>query len=527
MTDVEPAGETGSLTGRELVRRVSVRWRVFLGTWVAVFLAVAIWTFVATPRYRSEARLRIQNETPIGAAASALSDQLTSVPGANAAGGLLSLGKDELETEIAVLKSNRIADEMIDSLAFGVRALKPAASRAAVVHARTVDPNVDIDGTLTLTRRGDGHYRTDWSGHDSNPTIPAMLIPGVPVQIGGFAVMLPLDLLGSGPSKIVVKFLPRYKVYKLLDKRLTIERQEGGSRLVEVTYDDPDRVLAAQVLNVLVNDYMQYTKSTERTEDTISVVELRGQVDSTFRSLTASESALRQFQEQSRLIDPKEQAADEVKRLSVVSTKVDAIAAERNALYQMLQIIGRRSDDGKDPAAYRQLATFPSLISNRAIQDLLQTLVQLENERSALGVRRTEENPEYKQLSDRIVQVEGELYQVGPQYLESLDQQLASTVHTASALGDTLDMLPAAATRYGQLLRERTVQEATYVALLKELKAAELKDLLRQDRIRLVDVPRVANRDDPQFPKKPVMLVLGAVLGLALAVVAVFGMELW
>ncbi len=527
MTGVEATTDSGSLTGRDLARRISRRRYVLLVTWAAVFIAVAIWAFVATPRYRSEARLRIDNQSPVGAAASALSDELSSVPGGSAAGGLLSLGKDELETEIGVLKSNRIADEMIDSLALGVRVVKPASSRVAVLHARTVDPNVDVDGTLTLSRQGDGHYRTGWSGHDSNPKIPATLIPGVPVQIGGFAVMLPLDLLGSGPSKIVVKFLPRYKVYKLLDKRMTIERQEGGSRLVEVTYDDPDRVLAAQVVSVLVNDYMQYTKSTERTQDTISVVELRAQVDSTFRKLTASESALRLFQEQSRLIDPKEQATDEVKRIAAVSTKVDAIAAERNALSRMLQIIGQRSNGGEDPAAYRQLATFPSLITNRAIQDLLQTLVDLENKRSEMGVRRTEENAEYKQISDRITEVERELYQVGPQYLESLDQQLASTVHTATALSDTLDALPAAATRYGQLLRARTVQEATYVALLKELKAAELKDLLRQDRIRLVDVPRVANRDDPQFPKKKVMLVLGAVLGSALGVVAVFGLELW
>lgn len=522
---------------RDVFRRVGRRYRLLAGVFVVVFGAIAIWTFVATPRYRSEARLRIDSESPIGAAASMLGEQLSSIPGAagaasavagggGGASSLLNLGRDELETEIGILESDRIADAMVDSLALGVRVTKPAANRASVLLARTLDPDVDIDGTLTLKRQGDGHYRTDWDGDDdSPPKLPAAMVPGVPVQIGGFSVMLPLRLLGSGPSKIVVKFLPRYKVHKLLDKRLVIERQEGGSRLVEITFDDPDRALAAEVVRVLIDKYRHYTAGTEITQDTTTIAELQHQVDSSYRTLRTSEAALRDFQERSRLVDPKEQATDEVKRIAAVSTKVDAIVAERNALAQMLQLIGQRSKGGEDPQAYRQLATFPSLITNRAIQDLLQTLVDLENQRSALGVRRTAENADYKQISDRITEVEGELYQVGPQYLESLDQQLESTVRTASALSDTLDLLPAAATRYGQLLRDETVQEATYVTLLKELKAAQLKDVLRQDRIHIVDAPRVANRHDPQFPKKPVMLVLAAVLGLAMAAAVGFGIE--
>ena len=142
-------------------------------------------------------------------------------------------------------------------------------------------------------------------------------------------------------------------------------------------------------------------------------------------------------------------------------------------------------------------------------------------------MRRTEANPEYKQLTDRIIEIERQLYQLGPQYLESLDQQLATTVKTVGSLMDTLQTMPAAATQYIRLVRDRTVLEATYLALQKQLKLAELKDVLRQQRVRIIDAPRLANPEDPAFPKKAVMITLGAVLALALAIAVGLAMELW
>jgi uncharacterized protein involved in exopolysaccharide biosynthesis len=296
---------------------------------------------------------------------------------------------------------------------------------------------------------------------------------------------------------------------------------------VEVSYEDPDRALAAQVVNRIVSEYVKYTTITERADDTTAVVQLRVQVDTTARRLARAEATLRAFEEQSRLIAPEEQATAQVKRISAISVQVDAISVERNALARMLTIIEQRSRGDGGPAAYRQLATFPSMITNRAIQDLLLALVDLENKRSELGVRRTAGNEELKQLTDRITEIERQLYASGTQYLESLDQQFAMTVRTVNALTDTLQAMPGAAMQYGRLVRDRTVFEVTYLALQKQLKAAELKDVLRQQRVRVVDAPRIANRDDPSFPKKPVMLLLGAVLGVALALTVGLAMELW
>ena len=520
----------GQQSLRDLSHRVvSRRWLLF-GVSGMVFAAVAAYAFLATPRYKSEARLRIESPNATPSMTSALADQASSaMPGGGAAGGLLGgLGRDELETDIGVLRSDRMSDAVVDSLDLMIRVTAPPDGRSRFVSARTIDPSSDsAEGRLTLTRQAGGRYLVERKKLDDAGPIPAVMTPGSTVRVGGSEITLGPNLAAGGPDKIVIDVLPRYKVHKLLDQRLTIERQEGGSRLVEVTFQDPDRVLAAQVVRRLVAEYLDYTRSTDQTEDTFTSSRLQLEADSAHRQLTAAEEVLRAFETRSGMIVPEDQATAQVKRIAAVSTRIDAINTERNALSRMLTIIDQRSRGGADASAYRELATFPSLITNRAIQDLLQSLVDLENKQSDLGTRRTEANPDYRQLTLRISQIEHQLYEVGPQYMESLGQQLATEVQTATALTDTLDKMPSAATEYVRLMRDRTVAEAKYIALEKQLTQADVRNVLREDRVHVIDAPRVANPDDPASPKKSVMLLLGLVLGIALALAAGLVVELW
>ena len=103
----------GEPTMRNTVSSALRRWIIPALAGGTVFALVATWTFLATPRYQSRALLRIDSR----AAASPMLDELKALPGI----GLMGLGSDELDTEIGVLKSQRIADAVLDSLALTVR----------------------------------------------------------------------------------------------------------------------------------------------------------------------------------------------------------------------------------------------------------------------------------------------------------------------------------------------------------------------------------------------------------------------
>lgn len=500
---------------RDLLRRIARRRRLLLGVGITVFLVVAAWTFLATPRFESRAVLRIESKSSMPA----LPDAVKDLP------GLSALAKDELETDIGVLKSARMSDATIDALGLAVQVVSPADDRAHVIRVRVVDSS-DVEGKITLSRRDDGRYDVDADDLDEFK-LPTVLAAGDSMRVGSVMLTLPENLRAGGPKRIKLRLLPRYKVHKRLDKRLDIKRQEGGSRLVELTFEDPDRHLAAQVLDHLVKEYVAYMLQIDQRDEDTQIRELRAALANTSVRLATAEEQLRRFQQRARVVLPEVQAEEQVKRIGLLDAKLDAIRIERNALARLLDLIRDRSRGGTDPTAVRQLATFPSLISNRAIQDLLGALNDLEGRRSVLSLTRTESNAELQQITARIHDIDQQIFRLGSQYLESLDQQLASSARTIGTLNDTLVVLPATAMLYGRLARDRTILDSEYVAIYKQLKLAEMQDVLRREKVKVVDPPRVANPDDPAFPKKGVQLALGLVLAFVLAFAVGLGVELW
>jgi uncharacterized protein involved in exopolysaccharide biosynthesis len=154
-------------------------------------------------------------------------------------------------------------------------------------------------------------------------------------------------------------------------------------------------------------------------------------------------------------------------------------------------------------------------------------LLDLENERSALLVQRTGENRDVRQLTDRIGELETQLYRLGTDYLESLDGQLSSIQKAMDGISTELEEFPEREMEYLRLFRDRSVFNEAYIMLQAQLRLAEVQDAIRDEGVRIVDVGLVAREDDPEFPKPLVNLLLGMVLGLALAVAAALVRDLW
>jgi uncharacterized protein involved in exopolysaccharide biosynthesis len=157
------------------------------------------------------------------------------------------------------------------------------------------------------------------------------------------------------------------------------------------------------------------------------------------------------------------------------------------------------------------------------VQDVLLALLELENQRSSMGIRRAAVNDEMRQLATRISELEQQLRRVGNQYLEGLGEQVAAGTATVKALTADLDAFPRDEMALVRLLRDRTLLAEGFAVLKKQLVQAELQAAMRSDLMQVVDAPRVADARDPAFPRTAVQLVLGAILGAAVGVVVAVG----
>jgi uncharacterized protein involved in exopolysaccharide biosynthesis len=230
-------------------------------------------------------------------------------------------------------------------------------------------------------------------------------------------------------------------------------------------------------------------------------------------------------------VAPEEEATQQVRRYAEILIQRDGIDVERSSLSQLLALIKARvGGEGRseiDPRAYRQLATFPTLISNQAIQDLLMGLLELENEQSALLVLRQEENRDVRQLTDRIRELEGQLFQLGTNYLESLDNHLASVDESLENISRELEEFPEREMEYLRLFRDRLVLGEALTLLEGQLRIAEVQDAIRNEGVRVVDIGVVAPEDEPEFPRPLVNLLLAIILGLALGLGSALVRDVW
>jgi uncharacterized protein involved in exopolysaccharide biosynthesis len=493
-----------------LVRLANFRALPFLVGGALLALVIA-WTVLATPRYRSNAMLQV--ERPRGA--SGLADAVSSIPGA----ALLGVGGgDEIDTHIGILRSRRLLDAVIDSLALTVQVVAPEVPRDQLIAARVLpgpagSPRREHEGLLHATLGDDGKWTLTAEDLRPDAPLPAAVRTGEAFRVGDLELTIIVGNTGGAASADGALYAARGAV----NKRLEVRRQAQGAQLIALEFEDADPTAASQVLSALLAEHREFVARTASGDAGATATELRRQIDQQQALLRTAEEDLRRFQERTGLVLPEEQGAAQIERYGMLRTQLDALAVERDALARVLALVDGRSSGGSDAQAYRQLATFPSLITNRAIQDLLLNLMTLENDRSELRLLRSDENADVRQLTARITELERQLQRMGTQYLESLDEQIAPLRSALGELDREIARLPEQELTFVRLSRERVMLNEGYLLMQKQLRTTELQDALRLDDVRVVDEPSLPHPDDPQFPKPLVNFVLGLVLAFTAA----------
>lgn len=507
------------ITLRVFVRRLAERWLLMSGIFVAVVMGVGLWSMATVPRYEGKAVLRIMD--PPGE--SSLARRMAALPG----GGVLGLGRDELETEIGILRSRRLAEAVVDSLFLMWELKKPPTLRRLVLDILQ-GGNPELEGRIELRSGEQGLYEISGKKRQGDRIFLGRVRAGDTVAWEGYRFRVVPSHPDSLPKGLRVTVLRRDQAVKKLIKGVRVRRQDGGSRLVEVSYLHPDRELAAAVVNSLVREYRRYKSEVELGEAGFKARELRVQAERYRQELAQAEEALRAFQEAHSLIAPEQQVEEEVRRFSEGRVRLDALEVEQRALREILSLVdGRVASSQRGKEAYRQLMAYPDLLSQQALAELLMSLVNLENEKSLLLLRRTEDNEDVQRIAARIAEVEDQIRRLGEDYLENLGAQAKEVQVTLQELESRLQKFPEVQVAFLRLQRNRQMLSEAYLTLDREARMAEVEKSLLLEGIRVVDSASVPHKDDPAYPKLWVQLLLGAGLGAVLAVLAALLRGFW
>jgi capsular exopolysaccharide synthesis family protein len=503
---VQHPGETVDV--KELLRTVlRNKWYV-LGVTAAAVLLAALYTSRVPPTYESSATLQIETGETGPPLLRDVSPALLSAAGVSGA----------LETEIAVLGSRQIAEAVADSLALHVQLSTPASSRSAVF--RELDaPREAQPGRFRLDRRDDGSYSVHGENESGSVPTPAQIEIGERVRIGDIEFTLSPALRDHPVERIAFEVVPFQHAVASL--RANLDARRLAPQIVRVDYRSDDPHLAAAVPNAAAHSFITYKARNRQVESSGAVSFLRQQVSTYEEQLRSAESLLQTYREEAQVVSPREEASEHVRRLAQLQARSDERRSERDALARLLERVHAETEqpiEGRSP--YRHLASYPAFLSNRAIQDILQTLTQLENRRADLLVRQTPEHVDVRGLSERIEELEYQLFETADSYLRSLDNEMASLNASLARFGVELEAIPAREVEFARLVRQQSLLEQLYTLLQTRLKEREIQEAMEHGDVRVLDVALVPEK--PIHPRVRLNLLAGAFLGLVLGVGVAF-----
>lgn len=422
-------------------------------------------------------------------------------------------GGNVIETDMLVLRSRQIAEAVADSLVLHVQLQKPNLPRSRVFAQVSAGREV-VPGTYEMTLRDDGSYSVEATDGPAAGGKPLVVQPGSPFRLGGATLALRPELRRSPPATIRVKVRPYRDAVAALRSDVSITRLDRMAQVLSIGYESTDPEFAAGVPNAAAASFMRYKASGSKLSSRSTVGFLREQVANYQGDLRSAETRLRAFRERAQVISVTDQASEQVKRLAELQAKRDEVNSERESLAALLERVQAEPAGDGAPSPYRALASFPTLLSNRAVQDILQSLTDLENRRSELLVRRTPTNADVQGFDQRIRELESQLFQTARSYLGSLNSQAASLENGLARFDRQLATIPATEVEFARLLREQKVLEEIYTLLQTRLKEAEIQEAVEPGNVRVIDSALVPL--EPVAPRPLVNMILGTVLGLLL-----------
>ncbi|MDB4948742.1 MAG: capsular exopolysaccharide family [Gemmatimonadetes bacterium] len=507
-----PGGKGDDPSLRQLWGTLARNRFLVLGVAAATMVAAALYTHTRRPLYASAATIRIDDQA----------GSQKSLLGSLAPMGGLGQGSS-LETEMLVLRSRRIAETVADSLALAVQLLEPHAPRDSVLRVLSA-PRDAPAGVFVLRSKGGGSFSLE--AEEPRPKgvkLPPRVQVGVPFQVGRAVLALAPALGASPPAEVRFSMAPFLSAVGDLQRALEVSRPDQKADVLNIAFRSTDARLAAAVPNAVSHTFVDYKQGIARSESHSAVEFLRQQVANYDRDLEASEQQLRAFRESRQVISLKDEATEQVQRLAKLQADHEQLVAEHTALSRLLARVRSAPRGADGPSPYRQLASFPVFLSNRAVQDMLQSLTTLENERADLLIRRTEENADVRGINQRVQEIELQLYQLSQNYLEGLSTQIRAAEQSLATFGAQLQTIPEREIDFARLSRRQGLLADIYTLLQTRLKEAEIRQASEPADVRVIDEALVPQR--PVSPKPLQNLVLAAILGLVLGVGAAFGRQ--
>jgi polysaccharide biosynthesis transport protein len=300
-----------------------------------------------------------------------------------------------------------------------------------------------------------------------------------------------------------------------------------NTRIIEIHYRSPDKNLAANVVNTLINTYIEQNFKT-RFESTMQASDwLSKQLVDLQMKVETSQEKLVQYQKQHEIlgIDEKQNiTTSKLDELNKELTSAESDRMERESVYRLVQ-----SGD-PDTAAAAATSAGAGNASSGLMEKMREQQADLKIQIAQLSTQFGTSYPKVVQLDTQLKEVDAQLQLEMTKVVSRVRSGYLAALQHETMLRQALDnqkqeanKLNESAIEYSLLKRDVESYRTLYEGLMEKLKEAGVTAGLRSNNIRSVDKARVPTY--PSEPNVPRNLTFALALGLSTGIGLAFLLE--
>ena len=484
------------------------RRRSALTVFLLVVIGVTLFTFLVKPVYEATATVHVQD------------DNVQGIPGLQGSQGsslLALLGmsqQDPVETEIEILRSRTNIEKVVNRLHLNWQVSDQSGGMLFKIleFKSTAETSPDEGPEYNITITGPETY----SVKDDGGKILGQGTSGVLFHGPNLTLLLD-QLQGSRGDNCVLTLAPFAKtVRKIRDDEIKVSEVGKDTNIIQVSYQDTDPVLARDVINTLVQVYLERNLDQKTLEAGKSVEFISKQLGEVRTELEHAEKNLEDYKSKSGVIQLDTEAQNLLQQVTDTEKERTSLSLRQ---HQVKFAIGALNDAMKRKEVYA-----PSVLTDDpVVGDIGTKLAELEVKKRGLLIDYTVDHPVVQAVQDQIIALENRLLATYQTAEQALNLQIGNLDRQLSVFSKQIRKLPTAEQDLARLTRVATVNADIYTFLLQNYETARIARASTISNLDIID-PAIAP-DKPVKPKKAVNLLLGLVVGCMLGVGIAFFRE--
>ena len=329
--------------------------------------------------------------------------------------------------------------------------------------------------------------------------------------------------------------------YNQFLKQLRVS-QVAEADILQISYQHQDPEKAAQIVNTLIDIYLESNKIVNRAEAKAAREFIEKQLPEAEKKVIKSESQQRNFKEENKIFALDTEANSAIEKLTQLETEISQAKSQLADTNSQLRALQQQLG-----VNLSQAITLTSLSQSAGVQAALRELQQLESQLARERTRFSPANPTItnlenqvaalrKVLNERISQVITQQHSAFTDNLESGDLQQQTTAELLRLKGESLglagkirvlsnikatyqerlDTMPRLEYEQRQLERNIEASQLTYSELLKKFQEIQIAENQNLGNARIISPALVP--DKPIAPRKSLYVVTGILLGALMGV---------